>query len=489
MQITIYSGFKKRPNSTKQPTSGTNVTVTLKEATSIENPTFILSGGVTSYDDITAVLWDGRYYFVSDVISRHNGITELSCSIDRLATFKTDIGNADVFIERCSNAYDETLIDPYTSTQDTVYTKGVASTAVFPAEPNKGVLALQVASTAITPLTGGGVGVLFVEPGVFASPSPPNIEDVLAKLWTDGVSANLKKTLADAWSAIIRAVYIPCFTVTKLSALSNFTYQDMYLGKEHFTDVLPLQYSNSQYPVAYEYEYEFDPESMAEYSTFKWRNLPPYCEWFLYLPFYGPVDVAADLFLNHATGIHPYLVVKATVDYCTGELTYTLIYRVYTGVTPHDALIAKYQTRMGVDVPLSNIRQGNALETMGHVISAVGGAVAMDPFHAISEGVAGVISSMQTQVSSIGGLSAGVGMALAEFGTNDPKIRLYCNGHRFGEEPNAHKDSVGCMLMRQATIAGRGGYVKCNNASVDIAGTQADKDAVNSMLNSGIFYE
>ena len=489
MQITIYSGFKKRPNSTKQPTSGTVVTVTLKEATSIENPTFILAGALSSYENITAVKWGSRYYFVTDVTSQHNGITELSCSIDRLATFKTDIGNADVFIERCSNAYDETLIDPYTSSQDTTYTKGVASAAIFPSAPNEGVLAVQVASTAITPLTGGGVGVLFVEPGVFTGNSNPTIEDVLAKLWDENVSTNLKKTLADAWSAIIRAVYIPCFTVDDLAAKPSFSFSNMYLGKQVFTDVKPLQYLHSQHPIAYSTEYEFDPESMAEYSTFKWRNLPPFCDWFMYLPFYGPVDVAADLFLNHAAGIHPYLVVKATVDYCTGELTYTLNYRVYTGLTPHDAMIAKYQTRMGVDVPLSNIRQGNALETMGHVMSAVGGAVAMDPFHAISEGVAGVISSMQTQVSTVGGLGVGVGMALAEFGTDDPKIRLYCNGHRFGEEPNAHKDSVGCMLMRQATVAGRGGYVKCNNASVDIAGTQADKDAVNSMLNSGIFYE
>ena len=490
MQITLYSGFSKRPNSTLQPTGGTTITATLKERTSIENPTFLLAAGLSSYENITAVKWGSRYYFVSDITSIHNGLTEIACTLDRLATYKTEIGNAYCFIERCSYDYNENIADSATSTETTAYTVGLSSGAIFPNTPEKGVLVLHIASTDTSMLSGGGVGVVFVEPSIFTGNTNVTILDVMAKLWDDTVSQNLEKTLADAWSAIIRAVYIPCFTITDLATYPTFTkLTPLYLGKQAFNDLLPYKFSNSNgYPKCYEFTKEFDPETICRYSTFKWRNLPPYCNWMMYLPFYGPVDVAMDMFLNHGS-THPYLVVKASVDYCTGELVYTLYYRVYTGITPNDRIIAKYQTRMGVDIALSNIRQGNGMETLGHALSAVGGAVSMNPFQTVSEGVAGVISALQTQVSSIGNMSSGVGVMQAEFGTDNPVIRLLATGHETNQEPNAHNMTIGCPYMARDQISSHPGYIICSNASVSIPGTQADKDAVNAMLNNGFFFE
>ena len=45
MVIEAYSGFSKKPNSTKQPSgSGTTLTVHLKENCSVLNPIFIVAG-------------------------------------------------------------------------------------------------------------------------------------------------------------------------------------------------------------------------------------------------------------------------------------------------------------------------------------------------------------------------------------------------------------------------------------------------------------
>ena len=44
MNITYWTNFSKRTNSTKQPTGGTQTTVRLKEPCGISSPTFICSG-------------------------------------------------------------------------------------------------------------------------------------------------------------------------------------------------------------------------------------------------------------------------------------------------------------------------------------------------------------------------------------------------------------------------------------------------------------
>jgi hypothetical protein len=164
-------------------------------------------------------------------------------------------------------------------------------------------------------------------------------------------------------------------------------------------------------------------------------------------------------------------------------------YRFYTGSSYTDRLLSKYQSKMGVDIPLSNIRQGNILDAFGHGLSAIGAAVSKDPLNLVREGVAGVISSMSSQVSSIGGLSSGAGISQAEFGYDQPVIRVYCTGHLTNDDPSSYASSIGCMFMKQDVISNHPGYIKCSNASVSISGTDGERQAVNELLNSGFYYE
>ena len=95
MNITYWTDFTKRKNSTKQPTGGTQTTVRLKEPCGIYSPTFICSGVPESVKYVQA--W-GRYYFVTDVT--HDGPELIvSCASDPLATFKTAIGSTYADVE------------------------------------------------------------------------------------------------------------------------------------------------------------------------------------------------------------------------------------------------------------------------------------------------------------------------------------------------------------------------------------------------------
>ena len=110
MNVNFYT-FSKRRNSTKQPTgSGTIISCTLKEGTSVKNPKLTISGDVFGYD--YAYIGDfGRYYFVNDVISEAKGITTYVLEEDTLASNKTAIGSTVARIAFSSTGYDINLVD------------------------------------------------------------------------------------------------------------------------------------------------------------------------------------------------------------------------------------------------------------------------------------------------------------------------------------------------------------------------------------------
>lgn len=98
MQIKIGT-TSKRINSTSQTfTSSTTLTATLKEATSIHDPTFIVKG-ITHGQMYNFASYGSLYYWVDNVISITNDISEVVCHLDPLATFKTAIGNTFGFVE------------------------------------------------------------------------------------------------------------------------------------------------------------------------------------------------------------------------------------------------------------------------------------------------------------------------------------------------------------------------------------------------------
>ena len=75
MVIEAYT-FSKKMNSTAQPTgSGTQISVVLKENTSVLNPHFLVHNYSFAHNYIK---WGSRYYFVDDIISISHDIAKRS---------------------------------------------------------------------------------------------------------------------------------------------------------------------------------------------------------------------------------------------------------------------------------------------------------------------------------------------------------------------------------------------------------------------------
>ncbi len=111
MNVAFYT-FSKRRNSTKKPTgTGTVKDCKLKDNCSVHDPVILLANSPTLYDYAYISTW-GRYYFVHDIVSVANGLTEYHLTEDVLASNKNAIGNTKALIQYASNHYDLMISDP-----------------------------------------------------------------------------------------------------------------------------------------------------------------------------------------------------------------------------------------------------------------------------------------------------------------------------------------------------------------------------------------
>ena len=108
MNITLYN-FNKRTNSLKRPgTQGVIKTVTLKQEVSLFHPIFILKEYVESYNYIK---WGSRYYYINDIRYIRTNYIELSCDIDVLASYRTQILNSSQFVLYSTSTFNKWIVD------------------------------------------------------------------------------------------------------------------------------------------------------------------------------------------------------------------------------------------------------------------------------------------------------------------------------------------------------------------------------------------
>ena len=113
--------FTKKVNSTAVPGQGRVYQMELKSRTSIFNPTLILSydGNPTGYNYCKIQEFSRYYWIVSWVYD--SGLWYASCTIDVLATYHTEIGDANLYVLRSAAEYDGNVVDTYYPVKSEVY--------------------------------------------------------------------------------------------------------------------------------------------------------------------------------------------------------------------------------------------------------------------------------------------------------------------------------------------------------------------------------
>lgn len=470
MNIKYWTGFSKRRNSTKQPTSGTNATVYLKDDCSILNPVFDCQG-VPDNVNYIYVSDFGRYYYVTDVVHVTKDRINIHCEVDALASFKSAIGSTTAYIERSASSYDLNIPDPYNSPTDDYSTASKTHTMSGITWSTVGCYIFGCIGKASSNVAGGN--------GVARYYSLSAIQMVLLAntLCDHSFLDNLIKEFTNPMDAVISCTWLP---VSQASI--GGTSENIYLGS-YDTGISANLITSRQYGLSTPSSIILDfPDSIPR----DYRRGAPYTTGVIYLPFVGTVPLDVDI-------VYPYdsIDVSYALDVFTGDIAYN-IWR-------DGKIISTYGGNCATQIPLS----ASGYSSMGvgsGIMCAIGGVAASiitfvqssgaTALMAVGAGIGSVMGGASMAVKSAEihtAINGGTSSAIAVYSGTDITVLIITK--KALHTPGDIVSRLGGLCKKLLQISTLSGYIQCVGASVDMAGYNAEKDVVNKYLDGGFYYE
>ena len=297
-------------------------------------------------------------------------------------------------------------------------------------------------------------------------------------LYDESFIAEVKKFFNDPYEAIISAHWVP-FTPLTLPQTIFFG------GKSSGLLANGLAPEPTKTPTTVTIEI---PKINGD-----WRDLSPYSQYKLELPFYGTVDLDASVLQNQSI-----ITVQYLMDAISGEVSYTVICGEWLGT---------FTVGTAVNLAVGQ-SSGNNITAIGSAVAGAAGAIvslaaapatagtSVAAYAGLATGIGAIaggwMTSMTHDVSAKGG-QAGFGRSnTVLFGdAKNRAIRLVQYSFEIAEgEPSGINSVNGRPLfdtVKLSTIWG--GYIQTSGASIPINGLADDRAQVNGLLNSGIFIE
>ena len=447
MTIKTYTGFSKRKNSTKQPTGGSDLTVTLKKPTSIISPVFECTSVGDNVNYVYVAGW-GRYYFVTDIIHVNNGMVEIHCASDPMASAKSDISGASCFVERAASDSDAWLSD----------SEIIASDNVVQCESTTGDL-LNNLNTLGTDLVVRVVG----KNGMKNYKLTPGTVQNAFSSWFD-YSALQWTNIQDALQSLFVAQANPA---QYIKSVKWFPIDVETSGQE----TCYFGFAGTSSPVDLCTKIKDASTTITKPDRYynDWRDYDSrFTKCSVFLPGYG--DVQLDPKYLEKT-----LAVAYYTDINTGSGTAVL--------TADSFIIGTFSMQVGIDVPVGGLNGLGALSGIGGIMQMLGSPTLMvDSF--LSASVGGAMGASEAILSP--SMSSAQASGNERYFLNNPNVKISVT--RLGSS-GAAVATKGNPLKQTKTLSTLSGYIQCRNASVECALTPAEKETINGYLNSGFYLE
>lgn len=452
MDITVYRNFNKRKNSTKRPAGGTKRNVVLLDDVSLYTPVF--ESEYWDYND-NYCMWAGRFYYVTDIVTKRQNLFEVQCEIDPMATWKDDILGSSGFVLFSTSDFDVGISDYRLSSDPITITKS-ASTPVFPDLKEAYVVtyigtdscpSVGISEEQLKTLQGKMMSDKFVE----------TCRDWYKKLVktgeTDGlITSNLVASLiGNASNTVTSCIYMPKFYGHKG--------QSIVLAGDFWTEVvgiIPYHSLSESYNVKIPWAFpNGDFRNRAEFTALA-----------IYLPGYGFIALNADNYQGQSS-----IPVQATLDSFTGEITYLVDGK------------AKGTCTIGYPVQVGTSQKGNVMGAISGVAQAVVSGTAGNPIGAIAGGFNAVRSAIGVDPSSVGSMG---GSSSFECYKN---IMVLVMAHNTNVDPSSVVSTIGRPLNAVRNIGSLSGYVQTSRMQVSTKAPDEYKTVINDILNGGAYIE
>lgn len=472
MLIRLWTDFIKRKNSTKRPsTSAADVVemhVAFKEDTSLENPVFIIDEPYPQYTYVQAF---SDYYFVTDIVNLDNYRSEIHCTMDVLATFKTDILNYTAFVERAESEFEPFVIDPYLTAKQQI------------THIDKGLTSMNF-------LSGSGF-----------------VTQVLAR--NRGVVLYATPDLTPFRRLLIPSVYdasdITDWIDSKVAQAFDL---DVYIGSVKWLPINPNHIGEG--PMGTFYVGPIDvgvptdyPIYIADQQTDRRHTLynltiptdhkfndfrdchPSFSRYKIRLPGIGLVELDPIVMGSIINDSGKRLDMQMEIDYVTGDIVYYMMEasgQNYGIQTP----FARFNGNISVNVPIAK-SSADLNKTIGTFTSSVAaGAQAGGAYGAIAGAVVGAVGAIKNEMTPETSMVGSGSGNKSDINLSTGNIMIVVEHYGNTQYPTYH---AGRPLYSRKTLSTLTGYVKCGAASVPLNARDSERDQVNNYLNSGFYIE
>lgn len=492
MQILLYSGFRKRENSTKTPLvadATRTVNGYLREPCSIMNPVFKIerfpsdaSPQNFTYAYVGAF---SRWYFVKDW-TWAEGLWQCSLEVDVLSSFKTDIGNSYAYIERSAHEYNGAITDKWYPATTNFATERISLASSWKGiEPSGGCYVLGIICNAnrASSQIGGAVTYYVMTPAQLGSlmgyllgtgflddngfPQSMTIDQQLTR--------STAKALINPVQYIASCMWLP----VPASLIGDGSDHPIVLGYYDMDDNVAVgQYLDTVvFTMNVTGQIPVHPQAA---TRGKYLNYAPYTRLTLNVPPFGSIPLDTSF-----CEIGSYLYCRVWCDPITGKATMRIELYPDSEHVGTGAVVREVSTMMGVPIQLAQMTPdyinaiGSALSLATTMDSAwrgdIGeGALATRSFNAIGS----AIDSLMPQVES-------QGVSGSFLATVMPSL-LTAQYFVVADEDNTEFGRPLCAIRRIGDIPG---FIKCRDAHVDFSCYKDEKTRILNYMITGFFWE
>lgn len=469
-----FYNFIKDENSTKRPTgSPATYPCEIKRSSGLVSPTIELNIGLT-----TAPAWNycyiadfNRYYFI-DEWTFELGFWTASLSCDALATYRTEIGNADLYALRSSAVYDGRIID------NLYPTKVIPTNAYSEATPTwtnyEGVYVIGVVTNSTSNHQFGSMVYYVLSPVEFVHLNSYLLSDDFITDFNVNITDMTDeaiKSIIDPMQYIKSCVYIPILSglvfnrVTDTDSLKIFSWD---IGN-YVSQLSSVHILNIARPSMETFDVLDIPKHPQTASRGQYVNQRPYTQMNVLAPPFGLIEVDTSIVCNFEK-----LNLLYTIDFPTGLGILTI----KTGLTSQSGgvLLNRIEGQIGVPVQLSQVTR----DYIGG-ISSIGGVLG----NVISGGISGAITSIGNAVDSLTPKAQSIGSGGAYAQLQDV-ARLEAQFFEIVDDDIAKNGRPCCKIVNCKNAPG---YYLIQDGDIAMGGTHSEAQIVKGYLESGFYWE
>lgn len=463
-KVKLYT-FSKRDNSTKKPalTAGTEFDCVLKSGSGILRPTLTFDFGITSdpsqYNYAYIAAFD-RYYFIEEWYF-DRALWTATLKVDVLATYKSDIGSASLYVLRAYGDHDGRVIDTlYPSKTECTFGRYAVNnpwntTGLF-------VVGIVTQDAAFGSMDYYVMDAAELRSMCLALTDPTTIIDSAYDFDLMDASAGLQLSLVDPMQYIKTCVMLPVAAadITNLgtSGTINVYRWPAGTGKK--------VYPTSRITKTLTFNIISHPDTS---SRGVYLNSAPYTNITLTIPPFGCIDIDSSVTCGAST-----LTAEVEVDPITGKGILV--------VSCNGIILNRIEAQIGVPISLSSVTRdyigaaSSALGAVGGVVSGLMGNVG--GFLGAAAGVGNAAEAIMPRASTIG--------TTGTFAANHGDCELDFQFFRPVDDDPVHN---GRPLCQMKTISNLSGYIMVQDGDVETTGTSTEDAQIRTYLETGFYYE